>query len=189
MPSPLLHNETDLLHQIAQGDEAAFATLFHAYLEGLQPFIGKLTHSAADTEEILQETFIRLWMNRDKLDEIQNPHAWIYTIASNECYKYLRKKITQRDGLSTMEHSGNIPEEDQSTLHTIQVNEINRLIAEAVDQLPTQRRRIYRMSRDEGMKIPEIASLLRISPNTVKNALVSALGFIRKYLAAQGHEL
>jgi RNA polymerase sigma-70 factor (ECF subfamily) len=189
LPPPLLHNETALLHQIAQGDEAAFATLFYAYLGNLQPFIMKLTHSAADTEEILQETFIRLWMNRDKLEEIQNPHAWIYTIASNECYKYLRKKISQRTGLSTMGHSGNIPEEDQSTLHSIQLNEINRLIAEAVSQLPFQRRRIYRMSRDEGMKIPEIATTLRISPNTVKNALVSALGFIRKYLAVLGHEL
>jgi RNA polymerase sigma-70 factor (family 1) len=189
LPPPLIHNETALLHQIAQGDESAFATLFHAYLGNLQPFIMKLTRSLPDTEEILQETFIRLWLNRDKLEGIQNPHAWIYTIASNECYKYLRKKITQRDGLSTMGHSGNIREEDQSTLHAIQLNEVNRMISEAVGQLPFQRRRIYRMSRDEGMKIPEIASTLRISPNTVKNALVSALGFIRKYLAAQGHEL
>jgi RNA polymerase sigma-70 factor (family 1) len=189
LPPPFLHNETALLHQIAQGDETAFATLFYAYLGKLQPFIMKLTHSPADTEEILQETFIRLWMNRDKLDGIHNPHAWIYTIASNECYKYLKKKIIQRDGLSTMEHSGSIPEDDQSTLHAIQLNEINRLIAEAVGRLPFQRRRIYRMSRDEGMKIPEIATTLRISPNTVKNALVSALGFIRKYLSAQGHEL
>jgi RNA polymerase sigma-70 factor (family 1) len=149
----------------------------------------KLTRSPADTEEVLQETFIRLWMNRDKLEEIQNPHAWIYTIASNECYKYLRKKITQRDGLSNMGQSGNIPEEDQSTLHSIQLKEVNRLIAEAVSHLPFQRKRIYRMSRDEGMRIPEIAVTLRLSPNTVKNALVSALGFIRKYLAAQGHEL
>ena len=69
------------------------------------------------------------------------------------------------------------------------LKEVHQLIIEAVGQLPAQRRRIYQMSRDEGMKIPEIAERLGISPNTVKNTLVMSLGFIRKYLAERGHEL
>jgi len=185
---PFLQDEKNLLRQIAQGDETAFATLFYAYLANLQPYIMKLTHSAEDTEEVIQETFIRLWMNRDKLDEIQTPHAWIFTVAANECYKYLKKKSSRRSGLSDLGKADTHPGTDQSTLHTIQVNEVNRLVMQAVSQLPLRRRRIYQMSRDEGMKIPEIATALRLSPNTVKNTLVNALGFIRKYLAAQGHE-
>jgi len=58
-----------------------------------------------------------------------------------------------------------------------------------VGRLPEQRRRIYQMSRDEGMKIVEIAERLAISPNTVKNTLVVSLRFIRQYLADRGHEL
>jgi RNA polymerase sigma-70 factor (ECF subfamily) len=186
--SPFLHDEKNLLRQIAQGDETAFATLFYAYLANLQPYIMKLTHSAEDTEEVIQETFIRLWMNRDKLDEIQTPHAWIYTVAANECFKYLKKKTSQRNRLSDLGKANSRQGMDSSTLNIIQVKEVNRLVMEAVSQLPLRRKRIYQMSRDEGMKIPEIAATLRLSPNTVKNTLVNALGFIRKYLAAQGHE-
>jgi RNA polymerase sigma-70 factor (ECF subfamily) len=69
------------------------------------------------------------------------------------------------------------------------LKEVRRLIIEAVGRLPAQRRRIYQMSRDEEMKIPEIAERLGISPNTVKNTLVVSLGFIRHYLAERGHEL
>ena len=193
MHPPVLHNEKELLLQIAKGDEAAFATLFYAYLGRLRPFLLKLTRSEADTEEVLQETFIRLWMSRDKLEEVQVPHAWIFTIASNECYKYLKKKISReqrqsvfgKDGAASGAGSG----DDESTLHAVQLKEVRRLIAEAVSQLPLRRRRIYQMSRDEGMKIPDIADALRISPHTVKNALAKSLGFIRQYLAAQGHEL
>lgn len=186
---PFLQDEKNLLLQIAQGDETAFATLFYAYLGNLQPYIMKLTRSAEDTEEVIQETFIRLWMNRDKLEEVQTPHAWIYTIAANECYKYLKKKSSRQNGLSDLGKAETASGQDQSPLHLIHFKEVSRLIAEAVSQLPLRRRRIYQMSRDEGLKIPEIAEALRISPNTVKNTLVSSLGFIRKYLAAKGHGL
>ena len=149
----------------------------------------KLTRSAEDTEEVIQETFIRLWMSRDKLVDVQTPHAWIYTIAANECYKYLKKRSSREHGLTDLTRADTGSAGDQSVLHALQLKEMNRLIREAVNQLPQRRRRIYQMSRDEGMKIPEIAAMLRISPNTVKNTLVSSLGFIRKYLVAKGHEL
>lgn len=189
MRPPFLYDEKALLQQIAQGDEAAFSTLFYAYLGNLQPFIMKLTRSAEDTEEVIQETFIRLWMSRDKLVDVQTPHAWIYTIAANECYKYLKKRSSREHGLTDLTRADTGSAGDQSVLHALQLKEMNRLIREAVNQLPQRRRRIYQMSRDEGMKIPEIAAMLRISPNTVKNTLVSSLGFIRKYLVAKGHEL
>lgn len=176
-----------MLQQIAEGDEAAFTILFHTCLEVLYPFVHKFTGSAADAEEVLQETLLRLWMNRDTLPTLDNPRAWIYTVTSNECLKFLRKKMQQK------EHSQAIRavsrQDDYSTQQEIQLNEVKRLVAEAVGKLPRQRRRIYQMSRQEGMKIPEIAAELRLSPNTVKNALVSSLGFIRKYLADAGHLL
>lgn len=189
MHPPFLHDEKALLQQIALGDEAAFSTLFYAYLDNLQPFITKLTGSAEDTEEVIQETFIRLWISRDKLGEVQTPNAWIYTVAANECYKYLKKRSSRDHGLSDLARTNTRAVGDQSALHALQLKEVSRLLKEAVSQLPDRRRRIYQMSRDEGMKIPEIAEALRISPNTVKNTLVSSLGFIRKYLVAKGYEL
>ena len=146
----------------------------------------KLTHSAADTEEIIQETFIRLWMGRDRLIAVQSLNAWIYTIAANECYRYLKKKNSRETHLADMAET-TAAEEGSSTFHALQLKEVRRLIAEAISLLPERRRKIYQLSRDEGMKIPEIAATLHLSPNTVKNTLVISLAFIRKYLEDKGH--
>ncbi len=185
MPNKDLHIEKEVLQQIAEGDEAAFTILFHTCLRALQPFVMKFTGSVADTEEVLQETLLRLWMNRDTLPSLENPRAWIYTVTSNECLKFLRKKVLQQEKVQAIRAVS--AKDDNSTQQEIQLNEVKRLVAEAVAKLPRQRRRIYQMSRNEGMKIPEIAAVLRISPNTVKNALVSSLSYIRKYLANAGH--
>jgi len=180
-----VHDEKVLLQQIAHGDEAAFSTLFYAYYGSLHPFIMKLTRSAEDTEEVIQETFLRLWLGRDRLLEVETPQAWIHTVAVNECYKYLKKRSSRKDGLAGLRA---VPSDDgEETLHAVQLKEIKQLVAEAVNRLPQRRRRIFQMSRDEGMTIPEIAEVLRISPNTVKNTLVTSLRKIREYLAAKGH--
>jgi RNA polymerase sigma-70 factor (family 1) len=175
------------LQQIAQGDEAAFSVLFYAYLDILQTFIMKLTRSAVDTEEVVQETFMRLWMGRDKLTEVRSLGAWIYTIAANECYKFLKKRSSREQG--PIEKDEAVDGGNDAVAEEMDLKEVRRLIIEAVGRLPAQRRRIYQMSRDEEMKIPEIAERLGISPNTVKNTLVVSLGFIRHYLAERGHEL
>jgi len=161
--------------------------LFYTYVDVLQPFMMKLTRSATDTEELIQETFMRIWMSRDKLEAVRSLHAWIYTIAANECYKYLKKRNgRQRDHAVLGRDEGG---EDRSVLDGLNLKEVNRLVVEAVDRLAPGRRRIYEMSRNEGLTIPEIASRLQISPNTVKNTLVTSLKFIRKWLAERGHEL
>ncbi len=177
------HNERDLFSQIANGDEAAFEILFNLYLPRLYPFIIKFTRSEQATLEIVQETFIRVWLNRDKLDKIENPGGWLFKVASNECYTYARKMALHAKfalPLSVESYSAEATEE------WYDLKELNQLISEAVEQLPAQRKKISQMSRNEGKTIPEIAAALDLSPNTVKNALVTALKFIREYLIKSG---
>jgi len=132
---------------------------------------------------------MRLWMGRDKLADVRSLQAWIYTIAANECYKFLKKRSSREYGLASIEKAEEADEGDDAVVEGLDLKEVHQLVIEAVSRLPAQRRRIYQMSRDEGMKISEIAVQLDISPNTVKNTLVVSLGFIRKYLAERGHEL
>ncbi len=75
---------------------------------------------------------------------------------------------------------------DDSLSAEIAMRETRRLIAEAVAQMPAQRKRIFAMSRQQGMNIPDIAAALGLSPNSVKNTLVLALKDIRQYLARHG---
>ncbi|OQP63981.1 hypothetical protein A3860_21400 [Niastella vici] len=176
-------DEKQLFLQVSAGDERAFGALFNTFLPKIYPFIIKFTKSEPAAQEIIQETFIRVWLSRDKLSEIDNPGGWLFKVASNECYSYLRKSILNNKFFNPITVE---PDPVNSTHESFALKELNRLIGEAVNKLPAQRKKIYRMSRDEGKSIPEIAAILNISPNTVKNALVAALKFIREYLVKYG---
>ena len=169
---------------IAEGDENAFGTLFNTYTAQLHPYIKGIIKSEMMVEEIIQETFIRVWMNRDKLPEIKVPKAWIFTIASNLCFNYLRDQARQDKLVKVVSDKTNLSEDQQEAT---ELKELKRTIQEAVDRLPPQRKLIWKMQREQGMKIAEIAEQLNIAVPTVKNTLTKSLLFIRKYLEEKGH--
>jgi len=177
-------NEEKLLfRQAAEGDEKAFSSLFNLFLPKLYPSIIKLTKSESVVEEIIQETFIKVWLNRDRLGEMENPGGWIFRVAANQCYDYLRARaIDDKLFVSAIVEPGGT----NVTHEWLDSKEVKRLIELAVNDLPEQRKKIYILSRCEGKTIPEIAEILQLSPNTVKNALVISLKFIRDYLLRHG---
>jgi RNA polymerase sigma-70 factor (family 1) len=182
-----IYEDRHLFALIAEGDEEAFATLFNKYIEVLKPFSFSITKNETAAEEMVQETFIRIWLNRDKLAEIENPHSWIFTIASRESIGYLRKKLLD-DKLKQNVAKVSEAAPDVVT-EAIKLKELKELVHKAVEELSPQRKRIFKMSRNEGMKIAEIAAALDIAPSTVKNILVTSTKQIREYLNARGHML
>jgi len=179
--------ERELIKEIIEGSEKAFSILFFNYLPVLQLFAFKFTKSEHASEEVIQDAFLRIWLNRDKLEHVENVKAYLYKYVSNECLSYLRKKLKEDRAIDLLksQHS----DFDNVTLDAIHLNEINKLIASAVRKLPQQRRKIYELSRGEGKTIPEIAEILELSVSTVKNALVIALKTIRENLIQHGISL
>jgi RNA polymerase sigma-70 factor (ECF subfamily) len=176
--------ERQLIEKIVVGDEHAFSVLFFNYLPTLQSFAVKFSKSDEAAEEIIQEAFLRIWLNRDKLADVDNIKAYLYKYVSNECLSYLRKKLKEDKVIDRFREKQ--PNSSNVTSESIHLNEITRIINVAVEKLPSQRRKIYQLSRQEGKSIPEIAELLEVSPNTVKNALVIALKAIRTHLDQHG---
>lgn len=175
-----MHDEKALFQLIAGGDEEAFRQLFHHYNKKLQPFVFKLTRSPQAAEEVLQEVFLKLWLHRERLAAVEDPRAYLIRIVSNESMNFLRglakdeKLFASIRPLLTVE----APSPEQSIFY----QETEKQVREAVERLPIACRKIYRMSRDELMRIPEIATALNLSDNTVKNQLVKALKSIRLYI-------
>ncbi|MDO6429355.1 sigma-70 family RNA polymerase sigma factor [Flavitalea sp. BT771] len=175
--------EKILFQQAAEGNEQAFGALFNLFLPRLYPFIIKLTRSESAVQEIIQETFIKAWLNRDKLAEMENPGGWLFRVASNKCYDHLRARVLNDKFFKPITTD---PEQQNAPHEWLDAKELMRLVGEAVHTLPAQRKKIYLMSREQGKTIPEIAAALQISPHTVKNALVTSLKLIREYLARHG---
>lgn len=149
----------------------------------LQPFVVKLTRSDLAAEEVLQEVFLKLWLHREKLAEVENSRAYIVRIVSNESMNYLRalaknNRLFEKIRLFSVVE----PSSPDSPEKSLSYRETERLIHEAVEQLPVACKKIYRMSREEYKCIPEIAAELKLSDSTVKNQLVKALKIIRLYL-------
>jgi len=176
--------ERALIDKIVEGDEQAFSVLFFKYLPVLQIFATKFTKSDDAAEEIIQDAFLRVWLNRDKLAEVENVKAYLYKYVSNECLSYLRKKLKEDRVVDAF--TAKQPDSHNHTADVVNLNEINKIVATAVEKLPEQRRKIYQLSRGDGKTIPEIAEILNISPSTVKNALVIALKSIRIHLDQHG---
>jgi RNA polymerase sigma-70 factor (ECF subfamily) len=173
----LRSNEHDLLLRTSRGDEAAFAELFHTYYNRLGAFVIQLTGSLPLAEEIVQEVFIRVWEKRDKLDHVEHFHSYLYTIAKNYTFSFLKKMGRELAQKKEWERRVLTEEEEQ-------VNAYRQIIEQAVSALPEQRQRVYLLSRDEGLRQAEIAERLAISLETVKKHMVLALRSIRTYAMA-----
>jgi RNA polymerase sigma factor (sigma-70 family) len=178
-----LHNEKELLLRISEGDEKAFETFFFYYFPQIQPLIADIVDSQTASKDVIQDIFLNIWINRAKLPEIQNMHAWIFTVAYHQSYSWLRKQKRKNNAIAAI-HG---PHQENTAEEYAAFRETGKLIQEAVQhRLTKQQQKIYRLSREHHLTIPEIAARLGLSPNTIKNTLVSALKEIRNYLQEHG---
>lgn len=177
------YHEKELLLLISQGDEQAFEQLFNQYVPLLQPYLLDLLKSAPAAEDAIQNTFIRIWLQRDKLTEVEFPRTWISRIAINECLNMLRRKQTEKKALDKWQETA----PTQSGIETdTQYHQTKQLVQQAVERLSPQRRKIYEMSRLQGRSVSEIAEELGLSVQTVKNTIGISLEQIREHLKTNG---
>lgn len=171
-----------LLGRVSDGDVIAFRVLFDTYNKRLYAAALKITKSSYGAEEIVQEVFAGLWEHRTRLQEVENPSAYIFTVAYNRTFRYLKKVSKSKDLKEALRHR--LQEARNDTEEWLDMKETNDLIHQAVSQLPPRRQLIFKLSREKGLSHKEIAEQLNISPLTVKKQMVIALRNIRSSLAS-----
>lgn len=178
-----MYNEKELFQRIGKGDESAFAIIFNRYKSVIFDYGMKITKSSAVAEELVQECFLKLWVARGQLYIIENPVGYLHTMARNAGIDYLRR--LSMDARMQKRVWAGISETENPTLLKVQVSETQRLINEAIALLTPQQRKVFLLSRYEGLNYEQIGQQMDISGNTVKNHLVKALKFIREYLTSK----
>ena len=164
--------------------EDAFKRLFDTYKNRVYGYVMAITHSPYSAEEITQEIFIKLWLCRDALQQVDNLEGYIFTVARHKTLNHLRKAAYDSKLLRELQELA-APEVNNVDERTL-VREYDELLTDALTLLSPQRRTVYQLSRVQGLNHDEIASHLHLSRNTVKNHMVEALRSIRHHLGRYG---
>jgi RNA polymerase sigma-70 factor (family 1) len=178
-----VHNEASLLALVAKGDQRAFSNLFDAYFKQLGEYVYKLTESIEVTEEIVHDVFIKIWIKREILVDLDNFSHYLFILSKNQTLNHLRKKAN--DEVRQLEWLKEFKEEAYLMDDYPVIEEYRALMDIAVEKLPPQQKKVYKLSREGRLKHDEIAKMLDISPETVKKHIKLALRFIKNELSSQ----
>ncbi|HEY8389242.1 MAG TPA: RNA polymerase sigma factor [Parasegetibacter sp.] len=176
-----------IFDRISGGDEKAFSECYEEYRRLLYPFLFKLTKSASATEDLIQDTMLKVWLSRDKFSEIGNPRAWIFRIASNTAHNWLKNSLIRQNSTTPLHYKED--QEDHSSEVFLELKAIREIVQEAIAELPPQRKKVYLLNREQGLTVSEIAQKLNISPSTAKNTLLAAVKYIREKVERSGYGL
>lgn len=175
-----LYTEKELFNQVAENSHEAFRELFALYQLRLFKYAIRLVKVKEEADEVVQETFVKLWLKRDVLMSVDDPESFIYTVLRNVSLDRLRRIARDSELREQVWKRINIL--SNSTEEEVFAAEKDDLFRQAFEKLSPNKKVIFHLSRNEGLSHEQIADKLRISKNTVKNHLVSTLRFIRAYL-------
>ena len=175
-------NEKSLLQQIAEGNEQAFKSLFDKYRSRLFYYISRIVKSDQIAEELVMDVFLKIWVGRKIVTQIENFDAFLFRIAHNKTIDFLRS-VAKDARLHEL-----LWEEIQiaDTVHAdspLLIHEFEGKIREAIVLLSPQQRKVYEMCRQQDYTHDQVASLLHISKSTVNNHVVNSQRFIRNYIS------
>ncbi|WP_066219617.1 RNA polymerase sigma factor [Formosa haliotis] len=162
---------------LKDGDEKAFKFLFDQYYNRLVAYITTYTHDKMSSEDIVQQSFIDLWNNKEKLDENKSLKSYLYAIAYNRFIDSVNKDKRQNHLLELVYENAlrDIINEDNEALEK-RIKKMNQII----ESLPPKCRETLEMNKIKGYKYKEIAEIMGVSIKTVESQMSLAFKKIRK---------
>ncbi len=166
---------------LKKGDKKAFEEIYNEFFGVHYHLCLQYIHNEKAAEEIVQDTFLKLWEIRNTLNDQINIRSFLYTITKNNCLNYLRnQKISMKhiENMKYMEMQFNY-EALEKLGNYIQFEELRSKIEEAIAQLPAELVETFQLSRFEELSYKEIAEKQNISIKTVEARISKALRILR----------
>lgn len=177
-------DEAELLKAIAAGNQEAFTLLFEDRHSKFYTFAFKLTRSRALAEEIIQDVFLNIWINRAALENMLNVDAYLNRITRNLSFNALRNVAKDKLMLKELPDDEFFP--DHSTEQSLAYNDTLSLMQTAIAKLPPQQQLVYRLCHQEGLTYEQAAVKLNLAPSTVHSHMKAALGNLRGHFKKMG---
>lgn len=172
-----------LIKGLKQGSYEDFNILYSIYADMLYGFILNLTKSPIEAQDILQDTFMRIWQTRERINLELSFKTYLYTIARNLIIDSLRRQV---DNVAFDEYvcSEAFQKHSENNVEmNISFDEFQEKLSKAKEKLTQRQKEIFELSREKGCSILSIAQKLQLSEKTVKNQLTLALKVMRSELS------
>jgi len=178
------YNQETFFDRLRFDDRTVIDEIYAQYHYKIFRFSLAYLKNEEDAYDLVQVVFIKLWESRLTLNKDTNFDAFLFTIARNSVLSLFRKRITEqkyRDYLALAATSNTQGTEEQ-TNYTFLKERYEQLI----EQLPPKRQQIFKLSRENGLSIKEIAIRQGITPKTVEDHLSKAISFFKQQLGTFG---
>ncbi|MDP2891062.1 MAG: RNA polymerase sigma-70 factor [Bacteroidota bacterium] len=177
----------EYLEALKLGSEIAFREIMNCWYKRLFNFANGYLNNQENTKEVLQDVFLKLWDNRHQLAENTVLNAYLFTLTRNRCIDLIRRErlVIQFRNDKQEEYlrlSENFEALSDPILDNIFAREVQSEVNRVVTSLPEQCRKVFTLSRSNGLKNKEISAMLNLSEKTIESHLTKALKTIRRSL-------
>jgi len=178
---------TDIIKGLFIGDEETYIFLFREYYVSLCAYSRRYVGRKDIAEEIVSDTFLKIWENRKRLEINTSIKAYLFHAVCNNSLNYLRK-LKAENNLEeyfreiSSENLGFEVTSEELEEHSLIMENMGQKIEEAVNLLPEQQRRVFRLKRMEGKKTKEVAEIMGLSVKTIEMHLSKATLQLRQNL-------
>lgn len=176
--------EHKLIILLKEDSEYAFQLIFDKHRNRIYKTAIKFLKSPIIAQDVVQDVFLKLWFERNNLNENKPIEAWLYTVAKHNILNKLRK--IANDWKAVDQYAHQITSEDNKTDHKLIDGQYQSHLSKAVSKLPEQQKLVFLLSRNDKLTYDQIGQKLGISPLTVKTHLSRALYFLKKELKTGG---
>lgn len=179
--------EKEKINKLKLGDKETFHLIFKEYYLPLYYYAKNITGSKENAEEVIQNTFLRLWENPEVLNIDRSLESYLYKAVHNNSINLLKRlQIKEKYKNNYEQRILRINEinsqSEKNSLSILMAKELHEKIENCINSLPKQCQKIFKLSRYEGLKNKEIAEELDISLNTVIKQISIGLTKLRKSL-------
>jgi len=175
-------SDKNLANALMEGSVDAFRSLYDRYNRPVYANILKIVRQPEYAEDILQEVFVALWEYRVKIKPDQSVGGWLFVVSFNKATTFLKKKL--RESLEYVEEYTDyehiFPEE---TINEDEYLSQWTIVEEAINALPARKKEVFKLCRFEGKAKEEVASMMGISPVSVKDYLKQSNRAIKDYIS------
>jgi RNA polymerase sigma-70 factor, ECF subfamily len=176
--------ENNLIQKILSGDEDAFAEIVKIHLKPVYNFVYRFVLDRDTAEDLTQEAFVKAWKNIHKFDRSKSFRTWLFTIAKNTTFDWLKKKkelpfskFTNEDGSNALE---NISAGEDLPDEILEREDLAEEMEKVLQKLPPHYRALLLLHYKDEFSLHEIAEILGEPYNTIKSRHQRGLGRLKK---------